>query len=284
MKSIKELNISAREIVKQQGEFLLNEISGFENNKAGLLSNINPPETGNSPSIRTKTSFKDIVTYLDIEVENRLKEELLKILPGSEFLAEESDSSLKKGADKLWVIDPIDGTTNFVHQLPFYCISVALQLAGELVLALVYNPALNEFFEAGKGQGARLNQRIIKVSATKDIKQSLLATGFAYNFSQTANNNVKYFEYFQGNSQGIRRLGSAALDICYVAKGIFDGFWELYLNSWDVAAGILLVEEAGGKVTNFQGEPYTFGDKSILAANKTMHGIMLERINNLKNS
>jgi len=234
-------------------------------------------ESASKLTVRTKSTERDLVTQIDWNVENFLKEELQKLLPGSSFLAEETDSEIKE-AEQLWIIDPIDGTTNLVHGFPFIAVSVALQIEGELKLGFVYNPFLNEFFEAEKGKGSLLNNKSIHVSATRSLSRSLLATGFAYNFNKAEENNIRYFEHFHSKCHGIRRPGSAALDLCYVARGVFDGFWEWYLNPWDVAAGILLVSEAGGRVTDLTGMAYEFTTDSILATNSAIHNDMLSEV------
>lgn len=266
MDSLEKIRNITRQILLEEGSFLLQE-SASRNSSAARHS-------GSQPETDTKSSFSDLVTDTDIKIEQRLIERLSKLLPGSQFLAEESAGNDYQ-SDKLWIIDPIDGTTNFVHNFPFFCISVALQLDGELTLGFVYNPVMDEFFEAQKDKGSILNNRIIKVSSVPTLSQSLLATGFAYNFSVCKENNINYFQLFQAKSQGIRRLGSAALDICYVAKGVLDGFWELFLNPWDVAAGMLIVTEAGGRVSNFQGQDYSFEDKGILITNNLLHNEMV---------
>ncbi len=245
--------------------------------KAGMMI---LKESRSRMSIRTKSSERDLVTQIDWNVEMFLKEKLQKLLPDSSFLAEETEAEIKD-AEKLWIIDPIDGTTNLVHGFPFLAISIALQIEGELKLGFVYNPFMNEFYESEKGQGSLLNGKSIRVSATQTLSRSLLATGFAYNFANAEENNIRYFEHFHRRCHGIRRPGSAALDICYVARGVFDGFWEWYLNPWDVAAGILLVTEAGGKVTDLSGKPYEFTADNILVTNSTIHTEMLSEVTEL---
>ncbi len=232
-------------------------------------------------NIHTKSSESDLVTQLDWKIENYLIEKLNRLLPGSSFLAEETDSKFK-AAEHLWIIDPIDGTTNYVHHFPFVAISLALQVEDQLKLGFVYNPIMNELFEAAAGKGSLLNGKRISVSPVQTLDKSLLATGFAYNFDSAEENNIRYFDYFHRKCHGIRRPGSAALDLCYVANGSFDGFWEWYLNPWDVAAGILIVQEAGGKVSDFAGEPYRFTSNNILATNSSVHNEMLKDIQALR--
>lgn len=271
MNEKKDLGKKARSIILQEGSYLLEQSVKLKKDR------VDRDSKNSSSEITTKSSFRDLVTSIDLELENRLKEKLYGILPGSDFLAEETAKSMKD-SDKLWIIDPIDGTTNFVHGFPFFCISVALHLAGKPVLGFVYNPVMNEFFEAESKSGSFLNNKPIKVSATVSLKQSLLATGFAYNFAVSKEDNIDNFKRFQAKSRGIRRLGSAALDICYVASGVLDGFWELFLSPWDVAAGILITEEAGGRVTDFRGREYSFSDKDILITNSLIHNEMIDEL------
>jgi myo-inositol-1(or 4)-monophosphatase len=231
--------------------------------------------------IDSKSTDVDLVTEVDRQVELFLMEGLSKILPGSEYLSEETDSEIKE-ADKLWVMDPIDGTLNFVHGFPMVCISLALHENGIPTHAYVYNPLINYLFEAQKGQGTRLNGHSVHVSEHTRLKQCLFSTGFPYDYPTTSENNLNYFDHFNKLVQGVRRPGSAALDMAFTSSGTFDGFWEWHLKPWDVAAGILLVEEAGGIVTNFDGKPYTFKDDHIVAGNPAIHAIMLEEIKKIR--
>lgn len=231
--------------------------------------------------IDSKSTDVDLVTEVDRQVELFLKESLNKLLPGSEFLSEETDSELKE-ADKLWVMDPIDGTLNFVHGFPMVCISLALHEGGIPTQGYVYNPMINYLFEAQRGAGSKLNGKVVKVSAHTKMKECLFSTGFPYDYPTNPENNLRYFDHFNRRIQGVRRPGSAALDMAFTASGTFDGFWEWHLKPWDVAAGILLIEEAGGIVTNFEGKPYTFTDNNIVAGNPVIHGLMLEELEKLK--
>ncbi|MBW6515247.1 MAG: inositol monophosphatase [Candidatus Cloacimonetes bacterium] len=260
---LSELHLKTRKIILTAGKMLKETIGDSD-----------------KISVRTKSTDSDLVTQLDTEIENFLKEELSRILPGSVFLAEETDPKLKD-TEKLWIIDPIDGTTNFVHGFPFVAISVALQISGELTHGFVYNPFMNEFFAATRNEGSFLNGKCIRVSKVQRLSEALLATGFAYNFKTASENNIRFFEHFQSKCHGIRRPGSAALDLCYVAKGVFDGFWEWYLNPWDVAAGILIVEEAGGKITDLYGIDHLFTSDNILVTNSALHNQMLQEFNEL---
>ncbi|MEA2076572.1 MAG: inositol monophosphatase family protein [Candidatus Marinimicrobia bacterium] len=232
--------------------------------------------------INSKSTDVDLVTEVDRQIELFLKENLSRLLPGSEFLSEETDSELKV-AEKLWVMDPIDGTLNFVHGFPMVCISLALHENGIPTHAYVYNPVINYLFEAQRGQGAKLNGIAMHVSNHTKLKECLFSTGFPYDYPTNKENNLNYFDHFNRRIQGVRRPGSAALDMAFTAAGTFDGFWEWHLKPWDVAAGILLIEEAGGIVTNFDGEPYKFTDQHIVAGNPAIHAIMLEEIKKIHN-
>ncbi len=231
--------------------------------------------------ICSKSTDVDLVTEVDRQVELFMIERLSRLLPGSEFLSEETASTLKE-ADKLWVLDPIDGTLNFIHGFPMVCISLALMEGGVLTQGYVYNPLTGHLFEAQQGLGARCNGRVIRVSAAARFKECLLSTGFPYDYPTNPENNLRYFDHFNRLVQGVRRPGSAALDMAYTAAGTFDGFWECHLKPWDVAAGILLVREAGGIVTNFDGGEYRFSDNCIVTGNPAIHALMLQEIKTLR--
>jgi myo-inositol-1(or 4)-monophosphatase len=189
-------------------------------------------------------------------------------------LAEESGKN--DGDDRFqWVIDPLDGTTNFSHGLDLFAVSIAFCLGGVPQVGVVYNPATDEFFEASAGQGARLNGRPIRVSGQNSMKDSLLVTGFPYNFSEILPQLLDRFKRCLSASQGVRRFGSAAVDLCFVACGRFEGFWEQNLSPWDTAAGLLILQEAGGRVTDFTGRSFQTDMKEILATNGRIHDAML---------
>jgi myo-inositol-1(or 4)-monophosphatase len=217
----------------------------------------------------------DPVTEVDLLCEQEVIGRIKKAFPGHAFLAEESGATAGD-ADHLWIIDPLDGTVNYAHGYPCYCVSIGYQHKGEVVVGVVYNPCLDELFVAGKGQGATLNGNPISVSTTTDLKQSLLATGFPYDINESSDNNLDHFQNFIVACQAIRRPGSAAMDLCYTAMGRFEGFWELKLHPWDFAAGWLMVEEAGGTVTRFDGSPFQMGDRSILTSNGHIHQAMID--------
>jgi myo-inositol-1(or 4)-monophosphatase len=222
---------------------------------------------------------KDLVTEYDIKVEKFLKENLNKF--GFNFIAEESVYSEK--IENTFIIDPIDGTTNFAHQVPHTAISVAVYVNKQPKYAFVYNPVLEEFFYAKKGEGAFLNDKKITVSTISDFQRALIATGFPYSSAENEEDLkwvIERLKHILPKCQDIRRLGSAALDLCYVASGKFEGFYEINLKPWDVAAGMLIVQEAGGIVTNEVGEIYNlFEDKCIVASNGLIQEEFIENLN-----
>lgn len=222
----------------------------------------------------------DLVTDSDVGVEQIIIGSLKKACPRHNILAEETMGVARisrKGY--CWIIDPIDGTTNFAHGYPLFAISIALEYNGEVILGVAYNPLLKELFTAQLGKGAYLDGKQIHVSKTKDLAHSLLATGFPYDIRQDSKTNLEYFARFQLKAQNIRRDGSAVLNLCYTACGRFDGFWELKLNPWDTASGFLIVKEAGGKVTDFKGDRFNIYKKEILSTNGLIHKQMLEVLN-----
>lgn len=220
----------------------------------------------------------DLVTAADLASEKAVLEVIRDSFPAHAFLAEESGASSYL-SDYTWIIDPLDGTTNFVHSLPIFAVSIGCQYKGEMVVGVVFNPINGELFSAVRGQGATLNDRSISVSDTAVMKESLLVTGFPYDLRDKADSLMRRFHQCMLASQGIRRLGSAALDLCYVACGRFDGFWEEDLKPWDTAAGMLIVLEAGGRVSDFSGTPYQPGAKTILATNGRIHSTVVGLLN-----
>ncbi|MEK7547986.1 MAG: inositol monophosphatase family protein [Patescibacteria group bacterium] len=224
----------------------------------------------------TKKGENDLVTQIDKASERLIIREIKSAFPDHSIIAEESSfKETSIGSSKyIWFIDPLDGTTNFVHGLPFYSVSIALfKTNGNLVAGIVYAPALNEIFYAEEGKGAFLNGKKIHVSKTKTVKDSLLVTGFPYNDKKI---NLPYFALMLSKSQAVRRLGSAALDLCYTAAGRFDGYWEFGLKPWDIAAGALIIKEAGGLVTDTSGNLLDLFGADILATNKNIHKEMVK--------
>lgn len=216
----------------------------------------------------------DLVTEADTESEKIIIETIKTAFPDHEILAEES--GLNSGeADHRWIIDPLDGTTNFSHQLGIFSISIAFVLNGEIVLGIVLNPVSGELFTGEKNKGAFLNGQPIRTSSVLSVAESLLVTGFPYNFKELLDPIMSRFTGCLKASQGVRRLGSAAIDLCYVACGRFDGFWEQNLKPWDTAAGVLISKEAGAVVTDFSNKPFEIEKKEILATNGKIHNEMI---------
>jgi myo-inositol-1(or 4)-monophosphatase len=217
----------------------------------------------------------NLVTEMDLLAEKVIVSEIRKRYPDHSLLAEEK-TDLRGDSPYRWVIDPLDGTTNYAHGYPVFSVSIALEKAGEVILGVVYDPTRDELFVGKKGKGARLNGRKIHVSSTPKLSECLLATGFPYDIRETAADNFDHFRNFALRVHAVRRAGSAALDLCYVAAGRFDGFWEMKLGPWDLAAGSLMVKEAGGKVTDFLGTPLVLDGKYVLASNGKIHREMLQ--------
>ena len=220
---------------------------------------------------------KDLVTEVDKESERLIVKHLLSHFPGHDIIAEEGDY-LQAGSPSRWIIDPVDGTTNYAHGYPWFCSSIALEIDGELVAGVIYNPIYDELFTASKGDGAYLNGNRLSVSNRMPLSNSLLGTGFPYDCATDPANNFASFIAFQKSARGIRRAGAAALDLAYVAAGRLDGFWELKLKAWDVAAGVLMVSEAGGMITTFDGSAYDVFNDKIVASNGLIHDSMVNML------
>lgn len=216
----------------------------------------------------------DLVTEADLLSEKVILKIIGDNFPRDSILTEET-GEYNHDPRRKWIIDPLDGTINFAHSYPFFAVSIALEIEQEVVLGVVLDPHAGEFFEAEKGRGAYLNGRPIKVSHTAEMIGSLLATGFSYDIHQNPDRTLMLFQRMVVAAQGVRRPGSAAIDLCYVAAGRVDGFWEEGLKPWDTAAGCLIVREAGGRVTNYQGEPFTPYQKNVAAANPFIHNAMV---------
>jgi myo-inositol-1(or 4)-monophosphatase len=253
----KEINI-ARQAAKEAGT-ILNMMFGQVN------------------QIKKKSEI-DLVTEADLQSEKIILRVISRNFPHDSILTEEGGGH-NHHSERVWIVDPLDGTTNFAHTYPLFAISIALEFRRELVLGLVYNPYTDEHFEAVKGKGAFFNQKPIKVSQTKKLQDALLATGFPYDVHENPQRVMELFQRMIVLAQGVRRPGSAAIDLCYVAAGQFDGFWEERLKPWDAAAGALIVDEAGGKLTTYEGNPYTPYLNSIVAANPFIHKAMVEALN-----
>jgi myo-inositol-1(or 4)-monophosphatase len=216
----------------------------------------------------------DLVTEVDRACEAAILEVLRSSLPGDDIVTEET-ALPRSGSRHLWFVDPLDGTTNFAHGYPFFCSSVALAADASLVAAAVYDPIKEELFTAERGSGARLNGRRLRVSASSVLLRSLLVTGFPYDVRENLAADLRLFNRFMGEARAIRRDGAAALDLCYVAAGRVDGFWEVRLNPWDVMAGALMVEEAGGRITRFDDSPLGLAADEVVASNGALHPALL---------
>ncbi len=228
---------------------------------------------GKDPGTRKKGDI-DLVTNADIRSEETIVDSIRRRFPQDGILAEESGESHRR-AERMWIVDPLDGTTNFAHSFPFFAVSIALEVRGEIVLGVVFNPVLNERYEAVRSTGAYLNGRRISVSTVTTLQDSLLATGFPYNIHENPDRVLRNFRNMITRAQGVRRPGAAALDLCLVAAGVFDGFWEEGLKPWDSAAGAIILEEAGGKLTTYDGNPFRPYDETIVASNSRIHDFML---------
>ena len=218
----------------------------------------------------------DLVTEIDHQSEDYLLGEIKRLFPGHQIVSEEA-GVVSGRAEEAWLVDPLDGTVNYAHGIPVFAVSIAYAQEGQVALGAVYDPMRDELFLAELSRGASLNGKPIKVSKATELRRSLLVTGFPYDAWSTPNNNLNYFGHFSKSSQGVRRLGSAALDLCYVAAGRFDGYWELSLSPWDLAAGGLIAAEAGATVTNLQGgAEILLPPCSLLAAPPDIHAIMIK--------
>ncbi len=226
---------------------------------------------GKLETIEEKGRSGDLVTEADKKAEAQILKVLRRHVPEHRILAEESGQLGDRENEYLWAIDPLDGTTNYAHGYPIAAVSVGLLIEGIPQVGAVYNPFRNELFRAAKGLGATCNRRPIRVSQTAELSKSLLVTGFAYDRRETTDNNYAEFCYLTHLTQGVRRSGSASLDLTDVACGRLDGYWERGLRPWDIAAGIVLVEEAGGKVTAYDGSPLEIDSGRILATNGQIH-------------
>lgn len=231
----------------------------------------------------TEKRANDMVTVVDLRSQDAIVAKLRAAFPGDFIVAEENlrpevNDGIASDARRRWYIDPLDGTTNYIHAYPMFAVSIAMEEAGEIVVAVTYDPMRDEMFHAVRGHGAFLNAQRIGVSEISDNNRMLLATGFPFRAREFLDDYLKIFKFFFNNARGIRRAGSAAIDLAYVAAGRVDAFWELTLSPWDMAAGVLLVEEAGGRVTDFFGGTDSLDNGHIVATNGQFHDWMCEHI------
>jgi myo-inositol-1(or 4)-monophosphatase len=231
--------------------------------------------------ISNKDGINNLVTEVDLASEKLIIGIIRESFPDHYILTEES-GDLPKDSNVKWIIDPIDGTVNYANGIPLCCVSIGVEKDGDMIMGAVYNPFMDEFFFAEKGQGATLNNKTIAVSKKIHVADSLLVTGFPYTYVHEENGPLDVFGRFIRAGVPIRRLGSAAIDLCWVACGRFDGFFEQSLNAWDSAAGYLIVEEAGGRVTDFNGDTFSPYNKKIIATNGSIHDELIRWIKNVK--
>jgi len=249
-----------REIAKQAGQFIKSELNRF-----------------NESDIVVK-DFNSLVSYVDIEAEKLIVNGLKELIPDAGFVTEEETIETTAKKELNWIIDPLDGTTNFMHGLPYFSVSIALRENDKYVLGVVYDIMHDVLFEAVKGNGARANGKPIHVTKEAQLSNAVLATGFPYNSFDWMERYLNLFRELFQKTRGIRRFGSAALDLCYVARGNFASFYEYGLSEWDVAAGICIVEEAGGQVCDFSGGTNMIPGKTIIASSGKLHGEILQII------
>jgi myo-inositol-1(or 4)-monophosphatase len=237
---------------------------------------------GKVQHIHDKKNAGDLVTEADIESDCIIRNALQEAYPTHSILTEESGRYSRKESDFLWIVDPLDGTTNYAHCFPFFSVSIALLYQKELLVGVVYNPISQELFHAVRGGGAFLGEEPIAVSRAKDLEHSLLATGFPYDRRQNSDNNYKEFTHLTHLTQGVRRLGSAALDLAYVACGRLDGYWERGIKAWDIAAGVLLVQESGGKVSGYEENQLDIFSSEVLATNGYIHSLLSRELQQVR--
>jgi len=228
---------------------------------------------GKKFSIEYKSNINDLVTEIDKASEKKIIDFIHKEYPRHNILAEES-GKLDGNSEYTWVVDPLDGTVNFAHGLPIFSVSIGLMKNDEIIAGAVYDVMMDQMYTAEKGSGAFQNGKRILVSDNNDLQKSMLVTGFPYDIKENPKNAIEKFNAFLLEARAVRRLGSAAIDCCYVASGVFDGFWEVSLNLWDMCAGQLLIEEAGGKVTDLSGGKVDYNSVELLATNGKVHEAM----------
>lgn len=260
--NLQSIETSVVEVCREVGEFILREGANFDRSR-----------------IEQKNDFNNLVSYVDKEAEKKLVKRLNQIFPEAGFITEEGTVATSSGREYNWIIDPLDGTTNFLHGLPIYAISVGLARNQEVILGVVHEMNRDECFHAVEGGPAYCNDKIIKASAISSISESLLATGFPYYHSDKKDEYLEIIKEFLYKTHGIRRLGSAAIDLAYVACGRIEGYFEYNLHAWDVAGGACILKQAGGHITDFKGgNNFLFGGE-LCATNTKIHGEILQIIN-----
>ncbi len=238
---------------------------------------------GNISSLETKSTNIDLVTNADVESEELIISEIKKNYPKHSILSEESDKIINN-SDYTWIIDPLDGTTNFTHNLPIFAVSIALKKCDKIECGVVFNPAADKCFYAEKNKGAYLNKKLISPTSTSKLSECLLVTGFPYLHDEKYDISFDLFKEFYDKTRGLRRLGSAALDLCFVGMGRFDGFYEFNLQPWDICAGALIASEAGALISDWNGEKMPYDGTRILCANKNIQSSMIDILNKEKYS
>lgn len=229
--------------------------------------------------IHSKSKLNDLITEYDLKSENILIDKISSTFPDHNILTEETGIIDKSDSEYTWIIDPLDGTVNFANHLPIFSVSIALKYKDKIISGAVFNPISNELFYAEINNGAYLNDKKINVSECKNISKAFLVTGFPYNVNENPENCLETFIRIVKKGIPVRRLGSAALDLCFVACGRFDGFWEVILKPWDMAAGKLILEEAGGKVSDYNGDTHNLKENSIIATNSLIHNDLIGLVN-----
>jgi myo-inositol-1(or 4)-monophosphatase len=263
------------------------DVLGFAIATARAAGQLLCEQYGQDHAVRLKSTDIDLVTEADIASEQLIVDAIRQEFPGHEIVSEEglgNVGALAEDSQPVWLVDPLDGTVNYAHGYPLWGVSLALSEGGHILLAVTFDPLRDETFTAAQGKGAWCNGKRIKVSDVAEMRQALVATGFAYKRATVADNNLAEFGAVMPRVQGIRRAGSAVLDLAHLASGRLDGYWEMHLRPWDWAAGWLLVEEAGGRVTSMRGQPWSLASKDIVASNGLLHAELLARFAQARHS